>query len=194
MIAIKENGVIYLAYSPVSMYCWGNSDEKTLLEEENLFTFVADEERGVIVGVSRYMPRADAIRYNLKGCFNLDVYMMGACLEVQKKIDEIFEKKGFYNGEKQREKNEKTKIFIAQEDRGFIYNPVDKDWIALDDGMNACISNDLFESAYDACYEIEDIYEKIKQIFRLFGRQVDEIVFPVVVLDTKTKKHRVIWG
>ncbi|MBQ7761448.1 MAG: hypothetical protein IJ400_05265 [Clostridia bacterium] len=194
MIAIKENDTVYIAYSAREMYCWGFADEKTMLMEDNLFSFVANEENGTIVAVSYFMHRADALRYNLKKSLKGELNMKSLYYDIQPEIEEIFEKKGFYANEKQKNRNKKVQVIIARDDKGYIYNIEDNNFIELEEGIIACNEDEMFSSCYDACSHITDPYEKIKTIYSLYEKCEDEVCFPVVVLDTKSKKHVIIGG
>lgn len=194
MIAIKENGVIYIAYSAREMFCWGQVDEETMTMPENLFTFVANEENGVIVGVSYNMTRADALRYNLKKALDLPITTSTLYFQIQPEIEKILRQKGYMDNKAQDEANEKIKIFIAKQDKGFVYSFKGNFWDEVEEGITSPTDDLYFRSCYDVYRDITDVYERIEKIYKLYTKQTDTPAFPVVVIDTETKKHVVLGG
>jgi hypothetical protein len=161
---------------------------------ENLFTFVANEKNGVIVGVSSKMTRADALRYNLKKALDLPITTSTLYFQIQPEIEKILKKKGYMDKKEQDEANEKVKILIAKQDKGFIYSFKGNFWEEIEDGITSPTDDLYFRSCYDVYSHVSDVYERIEKIYKLYTKQTDIPAFPVVVIDTETKKHVVIGG
>lgn len=182
MIILKHNGTVYVAKS-----CWGMRDPEAVKlavpDTENIPMWHPDRKRNRIVAVSRSGRFADAIRYERIFPSKLDPKHV--ILESYEKMYAIADRYGLV-------KNHFVpgKIVFAEDDRAFIVHG-DGSYIELEDIFAASCDNEVIMALHDL-KGVSDPYEFLRDAYSTLEATTSYVMFPAVVVNTKTNKIEVI--
>ncbi|MBO5945413.1 MAG: hypothetical protein J6Q69_02285 [Clostridia bacterium] len=182
MIVLKHNGTVYIAKS-----CWGTRDPEAerlgVCEAENIPMWHPDRKRNRLIGVTRCGRFVDAIRY--EKIFPSVLDPKHVILESYEKIYSIAERydlvKNYFVP---------ARVVFAEDDRAFVVHG-DGAYIEVEDVFAASCDNEVVMALHDL-KGVSDPYEFFREAYATLEITNNYLMFPVIVLNTRTNKIEII--